>query len=226
MSWLVATGNAHKLREIGEVLGTFGISLVSPAEVGHRLDVEEWGATFAENAVIKATAWADATGRVCLADDSGLEVRALDWGPGVHSARFAGPACDDEANNAKLLRSLADVEGGGRDARYRCVIAVAWPLALAPAGAVGRTARSIPGFGAEDEGRLEGSWARTFDGSCAGAIGRDARGSGGFGYDPYFELPGGRHMAELGADEKHAISHRGVALRRLAAWLEDQRTLG
>ena len=216
-TWIIATGNLHKVREFEEILGPLGIGFVRPADIGTALDIEEWGETFAENAVIKALAWAQHTQRVCAADDSGLEVRALDWGPGVYSARYAGPACDDEANNAKLLHTLETIEGPGRDARYRCVIALARPLGSAEESAL--PAREIVGFGANDAGVIEGVEVRTFDGACGGRIGRDARGTEGFGYDPFFETSDGRHMAELTPDEKHAISHRGVALRKAAAHL-------
>ena len=218
MSWFIATSNAHKVREFEEILGPLGISFVRPSDQGLGLEVDEWGATFAENAVIKALAWSVKTGRVCAADDSGLEVRHLDWGPGVHSARYAGDACDDAANNAKLITELEGVEGDGRDARYRCVIAIAWPIRGLPAEDVPR--HTIEGFGLNDVGRIDDFVVRTFDGICPGAIGHEARGGGGFGYDPYFVLPDGRHMAELVSDEKHAISHRGVALRKAARVLQ------
>jgi XTP/dITP diphosphohydrolase len=216
--WLLATGNPHKVREIGEVLGAFGVSLERPADRGLTLDPEEWADTFAGNAVIKAIAFAEAAGVVCLADDSGLEVDALDGDPGVRSARFAGSPCDDDANNALLLERMRGVPAGERTARYRCVIAIAVPASTAPDVAP----RSIEAFGPDDVGRV-GDWVvRTFDGACEGVIGTEARGDGGFGYDPYFVLPDGRHMAELSGAEKHAISHRGAALYKLAAWLESQ----
>lgn len=228
--WLLATGNPHKVREIGEVLAPLGIGLVRPRGEGIELDPDEWGDTFAANAVIKALEFARHTHRVCLADDSGLEVEALGWRPGVYSARYAGDACDDAANNRKLLRELADVEDGRRGARYRCVIAAAFPLELVPehlrAEAADRDddapeeARIVE-FGANDERVVGGHLVVTRDGVCAGAIGHEARGDGGFGYDPYFVLPDGRHMAELPSDEKHAISHRGGALQKVVAWLRE-----
>lgn len=214
-AWLLATGNPHKVIEIGEVLADFSISLIRPAEIGVWLEPEEWGETFAVNAVIKALAFAAETGRVCLADDSGIEVEALGWAPGVYSARYAGPACDDVANNRKLLESLAEVPVGERRARYRCVIAAAFP----DAETGGLPSRSISDVGPNDACVVDGVVVRTFDGACEGEVGLEARGEGGFGYDPWFVLPDGRHMAELPSLEKHAISHRGVALRKLAAWL-------
>lgn len=218
MSWIIATGNAHKVREFEEILGPLGIDFSRPSDLGLQLEVDEWGTTFAENAVIKALAWSLRTGRVCAADDSGLEVRHLDWGPGVHSARFAGDDATDADNNEKLLAALQNVDGDGRDARYRCVIAIAWPIRGLPVEDV--PLHSIEGFGANDVGRVDDFVVRTFDGICPGSIGREARGDGGFGYDPYFVLPDGRHMAELTADEKHAISHRGLALRKASRVLE------
>lgn len=215
--WLLATGNPHKVVEIGEVLSGFGVALVRPADIGLSLDPEEWGETFAANAVIKALAFADATGRVCLADDSGIEIEALGWAPGVYSARYAGPACDDDANNAKMIQELSGIGRGARRARYRCVIAAAFPDA-APGSL---PERSITEVGANDACVVEGTVIRTFDGACEGSIGFEPRGSGGFGYDPWFELPDGRHMAELPSAEKHAISHRGVALRKLAGYLSE-----
>jgi XTP/dITP diphosphohydrolase len=213
--WLLATGNPHKVVEIGEVLSEFGIRLVRPADVGLELDPEEWGKTFAANAVIKALAFAAVSGRICLADDSGIEVEALGWEPGVFSARYGGPACDDDANNRKLVSALASVPRGSRRARYRCVIAAAFPdeeSASVPK-------RRIDEVGPNDACEVEGVLIRTFDGGCEGAIGFEGRGTNGFGYDPWFELSDGRHMAELGSAEKHAISHRGVALRKLARHL-------
>lgn len=214
-TWIIATGNAHKVREFEEILGPLGIEFVRPSDIDVALDVDEWGDSFAENAVIKALAWAKHTERVCAADDSGLEVRALDWGPGVHSARYAGPDHDDEANNAKLMSALQGVDGPGRDARYRCVIAVAWPVADHDVSDLPK--REVVGFGPNDAGVVDGFVIRTFDGACLGAIGREARGSEGFGYDPYFVTQDGRHMAELAPGEKHEISHRGFALRKAAA---------
>lgn len=213
--WLLATGNPHKVKEIGEALADFEVSLVRPRDIGVDLDPEEWGTTFSCNAVIKALAFAKQTGRVCLADDSGIEVEALGWEPGVYSARYAGPECDDDANNRKLLSSLSDTPRGQRRARYRCVIAIVFPDGWGPAA----EARTLETFGANDAGVVEGFSVYTFDGACEGAIGFEPRGEGGFGYDPWFELPDGRHMAELPAQEKHSISHRGVALSKLVAFL-------
>ena len=218
MPWLIASGNAHKIREIGQVLARFDIDLVNPRDAGIDLDVDEWGATFAENAVIKAIAYAESYGGPVIADDSGLEVRHLNWGPGVYSARYAGAHCDDEDNNAKLLRELEGVDSEGRSARYRCVIGIAWP----PGTYSGEepTAGGIKGIGANDARVIDGYVVRTFDGALEGRIESERRGERGFGYDPYFCLPNGKHVAEMPDDAKHAISHRGEALRKLVGWLE------
>ncbi len=215
--WLIATGNAHKAEEIGEVLSPFGVSLVRPKEAGIVLDPEEWGETFAVNAVVKAMAFAAETPMVCLADDSGLEVDALGGAPGVYSARWGGEPSDDAANNARLVRELANVPADQRSARFRCVIALALPAAQAPAGTAVRT---IESFGPNDEGLVGDRYVRTFDGACEGSVTDTAAGEHGFGYDPHFVCADGRRMASLTSFEKHAISHRGAALAKVSAWLE------
>lgn len=150
-------------------------------------EVVEDGATFSANARKKAVEIALHTGLWALADDSGLEVDALGGAPGVHSARWSGGG--DEANNDKLLRELRDVPAAARTARYRAVVVIATP-----------------------EGRIVAEAA----GACEGLIGTARRGTGGFGYDPLFVVPQfGRTMAEIPAETKHSISHRGEALRRL-----------
>jgi len=190
---LLASGNAHKLRELREILVPLGVELISPAEVGYDPDVDETGTTFAANAILKAEAGLAATGLWTLADDSGIEARALDWAPGVYSARYAGQPCNDEANNRKLSAEL--VGKTDRFVQYRCVIALA-----------------RPGFA-----------PLTWDGTFAGEHIATPRGAGGFGYDPYVLIPDlGRTVAELTADEKHARSHRGHAVRACVAWLRSQ----
>ena len=191
---VVATRNEHKLRELREILGSLELIPV-PDEV--ELPPEE-GKTFAENALIKARAAHAATGLAAIADDSGIEARALGGGPGVRSARFAAPRATDEENLERLLRELDGADD--RSVAYVCAIAY------------------VAGNGAE----------RLFEGRCEGTLAREPRGSGRFGYDPAF-VPAdtgpddARTMAELSAAEKHAISHRGRAARRLASWLEDRR---
>jgi XTP/dITP diphosphohydrolase len=187
---LLATGNAKKLREAQEILVPLGITVVAPADIGYDPDVDEDGDTFAHNAIKKAQAGLAATGLWTIADDSGIEARALGWRPGVISARYAGQPPDDQRNNRKLIDELRDQQD--RFVQYRCVIALARP----------------------------GLAAVTWDGLFTGEHVSEPRGAGGFGYDPYVLVPDlGRTVAELTADEKHARSHRGQALRACAAWL-------
>jgi XTP/dITP diphosphohydrolase len=166
---------------------------LEPVPAGVELGPET-GTTFAENAALKARRAAAATGALALGDDSGIEAVALDGAPGVLSARYAGPGADDADNLAKLLRAVPP--DGDRRARFVCALVLAAP-----------------------DGR---EW--TFEGRCDGTLATEARGAGGFGYDPAFvplEDPSGRTMAELSAEEKDRISHRGRAARMVAAWLDD-----
>ena len=192
---VVATGNAHKLVEIEAILGAAmpGVRFVSIKQLGDFEDPEETGTTFAENALIKARAAVAETGFAAVADDSGLVVDALNGEPGVYSARYAGVHGDDAANNAKLLRNMADVPVAERTARFMSVVALVRP----------------------DGTELTGT------GACEGAIGFEGRGSNGFGYDPLFlpEDTPGKTMAELTPEEKNAISHRYHALVDLSAKL-------
>jgi XTP/dITP diphosphohydrolase len=185
---LVATNNPGKVREYEELLADLPVSLeiTFPAQEGLTLEVEESGASFEENARIKARAYAQASGLLTLADDSGLEVDALSGAPGVHSARYGGPGADDADRYRKLLKSLADVPVGQRSARFRCVVALATPDGI----------------------------MHTTDGVCEGEIGSAPRGQHGFGYDPVFVVKGydGRTMAELSPELKNRISHRARAL--------------
>ncbi len=191
---LVATRNRGKLEELAALLSDVPMRLLSLNDVGVDDEVEETGATFEENAVLKATAYARASGLTTLADDSGLEVDALGGEPGVRSARYAGPDADDAARVRFLLGKLRETPPGGRRARFRCVIAVAGP----------------------DGG------VRTFAGACEGVVADAPRGRNGFGYDPVFLFPGvGRTMAELSPEEKAAVSHRGRAARLAAAALRE-----
>ena len=183
MKVLLASNNGHKIKEIKEILGDF-FDVVSLREAGVESDPEETGATFEENARIKAVAGMKASGMPCIADDSGLEVFALDGLPGVMSARYAGGHGDDSANNEKLLRELKNASD--RSARYVCVICMAFPN------------------GHEIVAR----------GDCRGTILKEARGEGGFGYDPLFFFPQfGKTFAEITAEEKNEVSHRKAALR-------------
>ena len=194
---LIATGNPGKIREFRELFDAHVDSqweLVAPAEVGLQdFTVVEDGQTYAENAARKARSYSNAAGLPALADDSGLEVDALDGAPGLYSARYAGEAADDTANRTKLLQAMIDVPTRQRAARFRCVIALAFPYTTN---------------------------VRLGEGVVEGAIAMDERGDLGFGYDPLFALPDGRRMAELDVAEKNRISHRAQALAD-AAWALD-----
>jgi XTP/dITP diphosphohydrolase len=186
---VLASGNAGKLREIAALLDDLGYQLHAQSEFGVS-EVAETGTTFVENAIIKARHAAAQTGLPALADDSGIEVDALDGAPGVYSARFAGANANDTANNALLVEKLQDVDPAERGARYRAVI-VLLRHAADPSPLI-----------------CEGSWE--------GVIQLQPAGDGGFGYDPYFFLPElGCTSAELSAAEKNRMSHRGQALAEL-----------
>jgi XTP/dITP diphosphohydrolase len=184
---VVASGNAGKIREIAALLADAPIVVESLADHPPVRFPDE-GTDYAANAVAKARAVVEQLGLAAVADDSGLEVDALDGRPGPLSARYGGPGLDDAGRVARLLRALSGVPAGSRRARFVCLAACAAP-----------------------GGRVE-----VAEGVCPGRIGLAPRGSGGFGYDPVF-LPDGheRTMAELPGSEKDAISHRGRALRRL-----------
>ncbi|MXW25804.1 MAG: RdgB/HAM1 family non-canonical purine NTP pyrophosphatase [Dehalococcoidia bacterium] len=190
---LLATNNPGKVREMRRLLAGEPFEVVTPADLGIELDVVEDGDGYAENATLKARAFAEAGGCLALADDSGIEVDALDGRPGPLSARFGGPGLDDAGRTQLMLRELRDVPDGERGARYRAVAAVAGP--------------------GEHVERFEGTWE--------GSIGREPRGENGFGYDPIFRTGDGRSGAELSAAEKDAVSHRGQAVRAAAAWLRE-----
>lgn len=178
------------MREIRELLAGLDVQVLPLGRLAPTPRVVETGATFAENARQKAYAIARATGELALADDSGLEVDALGGEPGVRSARWAGEGADDAQLVAKLLRELADVPDDRRAARFVCALSL-----CAPEGEIGRW-----------EGRVEG------------VITREPRGTGGFGYDPVFLYPeDGRTFAEMPPERKHAVSHRGRALRAFRA---------
>jgi XTP/dITP diphosphohydrolase len=189
---LLATRNAGKLAEYRRLLARSPVDLVSAAEAGvGDMNVNEDGVTFLANAQKKAREYAAVSGRPALADDSGITGTALGGRPGVQSARFGGEGLAAAERNAKLLEAM---EGrADRTAAYVCVIALARPGG--PAGKV-------------------------FLGRCEGRIAREPRGEGGFGYDPVFLLRDGRSMAELGDEEKDAISHRGRAVAELLGQLD------
>ena len=190
---LLATNNAGKVAEFRQLLDGCGWQIVTPAEIGLSIAVDETGQTYAENATLKAVAYANASGLTSLADDSGLEVDALDGRPGVLSARYAGADRTDAERAEALLTELRDVADERRTARFRCVIAIA-----------------------SGEDRVE-----LAEGTVEGRIVREPRGKSGFGYDPIFLLPErGLTMAELPAGEKHTVSHRGAAAREARKVLE------
>ena len=185
---LIATGNPGKVAEFRTLLDGCGWDVVAPADIGlPRVEVIETSRSYLENAVTKAVRHAEASGLPSLADDSGLEVDALDGRPGVLSARYGGPqTATASARNARLLAELDGVPPGRRGARFRAVLALAIPH----------------------------SETYVREAIVEGRIAAAASGAEGFGYDPIFELPDGRSMAELGED-KHAISHRGLAAREI-----------
>ena len=182
---LLASGNPGKLREIEALLADMPVELVLPAQLGLHLDVEEIGSTYQENAATKALAFANASGLVSLADDSGLEVESLGGMPGLHSARFAPiPNATDADRRAYLLMKLKPLPPPWQ-ARFHCTVALATP-----------------------DGRVHFS-----TGECAGEIIPQERGQGGFGYDPIFLVLGmDKTMAELSMDEKNRLSHRARAI--------------
>jgi XTP/dITP diphosphohydrolase len=199
---IFATSNPHKVEEARAILAPLGIELQSLTDVGCDLEEpEEDGATFEDNARLKARYYARHLGVSCLAEDSGIEVDALDGAPGVYSARYAGASGSraerDQANNERLLRELVGVPAERRGARFVCTLVVADP-----------------------SGRLLAQARGLYPGVIADA----PRGANGFGYDPLLFLPDrGCTSAELTPSEKHARSHRGAALRQLA---EELRRLG
>ena len=191
MKFILATHNPGKLREMSDILSHLGVEVVSPADMGITVEVEETGTTFAENAMLKAKAICAASGLPAIADDSGLCVDALNGGPGVYSARSGGEGLDDRGRYMLLLNSLRGQTT--RAAHFACAIACAFPD--------GKTL--------------------TAEGRCDGAIAFAPLGEGGFGYDPVFLVPEkGKTFGQLTAEEKSAISHRGRALRDFSAKLE------
>jgi XTP/dITP diphosphohydrolase len=186
-----ATRNAHKIRELIRICADWPVEWTSIQNHDPSAfpDVEETGATYLDNAILKATAVARAIGLPALADDSGIEVDALGGGPGPRSARYAGPDASDERNLAELIRAIRGVPAAGLTGRYRCIAVLA------------------PGADAEP---------LHAEGVCEGTLVTRPRGADGFGYDPIF-VPVGwdRTMAELSPEEKDRISHRGRALRSL-----------
>ena len=184
---LIATNNAHKLIEYQEIFADLPLTITSLANEGITLDPEETGVTFAENAILKANAFAHASGLPTLADDSGLEIDALNGEPGVYSARYGNTAKDDHVGRYQIvLNKLNDVPWSQRTARFKCVIAISTPTEV-----IG-----------------------TVEGTVEGIINFEPLGENGFGYDPVFFIPEfDKTMAQVSSAQKHSISHRGRAAR-------------
>lgn len=205
---LIATNNKGKIKELHELLDDLGISLVTPAHIGLDLDVVEDGLTYAENATKKALAFAQQSGLISLADDSGLEVDALDGAPGLYSARYGstnGQKLSDGERRAFLIAKLQD-KPHPWTARFHATIAIAVPpgyVALSKAK------------GLEHYQAVTSQFENTYltEGWCEGQIIPEERGTGGFGYDPIFLLPElGKTMAELSSEHKNRLSHRARAV--------------
>jgi len=192
-----ATRNQGKLRELRELLQLEGVQVICLDDLPGAPEIEETGATFADNARLKAEGVMAFCGLPTLADDSGLEVDALDGAPGVHSARYAGPDASDDDRIDLLLQNLEQVPLERRTARFRCVVAYADPA---------------------HPGQVE-----LRDGSCEGRIRFERRGVGGFGYDPIFFVPElEQTFAEAAPEQKNRLSHRGQAMTKMAALLRDR----
>ncbi|HZK37862.1 MAG TPA: XTP/dITP diphosphatase [Clostridia bacterium] len=193
---VIATENEHKLKEIGAILKDLQLEVLSIRDAGlESLKIIENGDTFEENALIKARAVMEKTGKLAIADDSGLEVDMLNSQPGIYSARFAGENATDDENNKKLLKLLEDVPLHDRTARFVCSIAAVFPN--------GDTI--------------------VLRGECPGIIGLEPKGKGGFGYDPLFIVEKyNKTFAELGEEKKNRISHRAVALEKLKKELKSR----
>jgi XTP/dITP diphosphohydrolase len=191
---VIATKNKGKARDFEAIFGPLGYEVLTLFDVAPSMDIEETGTTFEENAVLKAEALAKDLGQLVIADDSGLEVDALNGEPGVYSARYAGDH-DDEANIDKVLANLAETPDNERTARFVCCLAITGP--------------NFP--------------TMTVKGYCEGQILRERQGTDGFGYDPIFYMPAlGKTLAEVTAEEKGKVSHRGNALRLLTETLAGQ----
>lgn len=191
---LLATTNRHKVEEFRAIFSDLPYRLLSLNDIGLDMDVEETGTTFEANSQLKAEAYAQATGLLVLADDSGLEIDALDGAPGVYSARFLGPEASYEERFRSILEKLRTLPKEQRSARFRCVITIA-----------------------DATGSL-----RSVEGIIEGIIADEPRGEHGFGYDPIFLVPElGKTTAELAPEQKNRISHRGRAAHLAHAVLED-----
>ena len=189
---LIASNNAHKVTELREMLAGEDYDVLSPADAGLALEVDETGATFSENARLKAEAFRERTGLLSLADDSGLVVDVLDGQPGVYSARYGGPSATDEVRNRMILKRLEAVPDSQRTARFVAAIAIAEPVAETV----------------------------IFVGTVEGRIAQAPAGEHGFGYDPIFYYPPfGATLAQVSSVRKATVSHRGKALREALSYL-------
>lgn len=196
MRYVIATHNQEKLKELSRILAPLGVEAVTDRDLGVTLpEVEETGATFADNAYLKAASACAATGLPAIADDSGLVVDALGGRPGVYSARYGGENATDADRNRKLLRELEGVPADRRGAHYVCAVCCVFP---------------------------GGDNPLTAEGTLYGTIGTEERGNRGFGYDPLFLVSSDKTAAELTNEEKDAISHRGNALRAFRRALQER----
>lgn len=194
MDIVLATHNLHKVEEIRSAVGDLPVTWMTLEDFPHVGEIEETGSTLLENSLLKARTVYTITGLPALADDTGLEVDALDGAPGVHSARWAGENAAFEDNVNKLLNEMQTVEKNNRTARFRSVISL-----------------------------VDGTTEEWVEGMAEGRITEEPQGSGGFGYDPIFFLPEiGKTFAELSLDEKNKISHRGAALKKLRHLIENR----
>lgn len=195
---IFATGNMGKMKEIRAILGDIGEEILSMKEAGIDMDIVEDGSTFEENAIIKAKAVMERTGQLALADDSGLEIDALNKEPGIYSARYMGEDTPYEIKNSNLIERMKGVKGKDRSARFVCVIAAAFP-----------------------DGEII-----TTRGTIEGVIAEEPAGKNGFGYDPIVYVPEyGMTTGQMDPDAKNAISHRGKALTAMKKILEERKII-
>lgn len=195
---IFATGNMGKMKEIKAILGDIGEEILSMKEAGIDMDIVEDGSTFEENAIIKAKAVMERTGKLALADDSGLEIDALNKEPGIYSARYMGEDTPYEIKNSNLIERMKGVKGKDRSARFVCVIAAAFP-----------------------DGEII-----TTRGTIEGVIAEEPAGENGFGYDPIVYVPeNGMTTGQMDPDAKNAISHRGKALTAMKKILEERKII-
>ena len=195
---IFATGNMGKMKEIKAILGDIGEEILSMKEAGIDMDIVEDGSTFEENAIIKAKAVMERTGKLALADDSGLERDALNKEPGIYSARYMGEDTPYEIKNSNLIERMKGVKGKDRSARFVCVIAAAFP-----------------------DGEII-----TTRGTIEGVIAEEPAGENGFGYDPIVYVPEyGMTTGQMDPDAKNAISHRGKALTAMKKILEERKII-